>query len=115
MARRRLTDEEREQRRKENLEKVLRGRPNPGGHRGSEKLWRGQAENVLRELTGSQPVTGDPDLDFFGLSVFASMADVKKAYREMMKRVHPDSGIDPNLQKAQNANVIYDRLRARFA
>jgi len=125
MARPRLTDAERAQRKRENLEKVLRGKPNPSGHVGSEKLWRGAAEQVFEQVTGGKVFgeenetffrpTGDRDLDFFGLTMTASWQDITKAYRAKMKKVHPDSGTEPDLEMSKTTNTTYDRLRVRFA
>jgi len=110
MARYRLSDEERAQRKAENVARILAGRPNPTGHVGSEKLWRKLAESALMEKSGR---TGDPDLDMFGLSAQCTLGEIKAAYRRLMKELHPDLGGDVELAKA--ANAAYDRLRVRFS
>ncbi len=130
MARPRLTDAERAQRKQENLEKVLRGKPNPGGRVGSEKLWRGAAEQVFEKITGEKGdfrefheentfrthrTPSDPDLNFFGLTMDASWADIRRAYVVAMKKYHPDTGTEKSEPMSKSANTAYDRLKVRFA
>ena len=129
MGRRTLTDAERDERRKANLAKVLAGRPNPGGHVGSEKMWRKLAEEVLRELGGatlgdgsyekaSKPRrnrTRDPDLDMFGLTRSCTLSEIRSAYLRLIKELHPDNKESGDLELAKAANAAYDRLKIRYA
>lgn len=75
----------------------------------NESLRRQQRFHQQRRYTISDAAQEQRSLTFFGLGASASNADIKKAYRRMAAKHHPDRGGDT--AKMQEATQHYNVLQ----
>lgn len=87
MPRKRLTDEERDMRRRERNRKVLNSYARHTGERGSPEKWRQLAEH-LRTKVGDVVEA----CKCLGLTSVPTPDDLRRAYRTAMMTAHPDRG-----------------------
>lgn len=110
MSRKVLTPEEREQKRKERNRKLFeKYKTFEGDEKGNPDQWR---EAFLKRMEGGS-VNIEENLQLLGLETMPnSENDLKKAYREAMKKSHPDKGGSDDL--AAKINEAFEALKERF-
>lgn len=71
----------------------------------------------VKQSSSSMPLDASDQLDeytslllVFGLTDEATDADIKKAYREVIKRLHPDSGLPVDQKKLEEVQNAHERL-----
>jgi hypothetical protein len=100
--RKRLSDAERELRRKQNLQKLKKGYGTYEGERGSPEQWQAMAERVRARVSGVAKA-----LKVLGLDVIPKdLESLKRHYRRAMLTAHPDQG--GSNEQAQRLNAAFE-------
>ena len=118
MARAKMSEAEREAKKKASWAKIVGGRPNPEGIVGSPSMWAGIAASIagkLADMDFEQPFVGSGDvlLDLFGFKKMPTMAELKSARNRILmeKGIHPDHGGTEEMFR--KFNTAYERLKER--
>ena len=107
----RLSDEERELKRKERNRNVFAKYQTHKGAKGNAAKWKQAAEIFLRQITASDTKIALRALDMNALP--DSLEDLTKIWKNKMRKAHPDKG--GSTAQAKEINRAYSVLKTQYA
>ena len=84
--------------------------PNYGtyeGERGNPEQWRSFFDTAWNKDTASEIIKDESPWGILGIEADASKAEIKKAFKTMMKTHHPDKGGDTEYAKKIIAAYVF--------